>query len=62
MTQSTEGFACIFRCHFQPKAVTVRTDDGGSSEAEPQFGVYTFAFRTTALSPVIAKQNKWSRD
>ena len=54
LVPSAEGFACVFRCHFQPKVVTVRTDDGGSSEAEPQFGVYTFAFRTTALSPVIA--------
>ena len=62
MTQSTEGFACIFRCHFQPKTVLMRAGDNEGSEAEPQFGVYTFAFKGTMPSPVVAYRNKWSRD
>ena len=36
----------------------MRSSDG-TSEAEPQFGVYTFAFKGTVQSPVVAYRNKW---
>ena len=52
------GFACLFRCHYQPKTVTMRTGDE-TSEAVPQFSVYTFAFKGTVPSPVVAYRNKW---
>jgi hypothetical protein len=52
------GFARLFRCHFQPKTIFVKIGDG-TLEAEPQFGVYTFAFHGTVPSPIIAYRNKW---
>ena len=52
------GFARLFRCHFQLKTVFVKSGNG-TSEAEPQFGVYTFAFHNTIPSPVVAYRNKW---
>jgi len=55
---SPVGFACLFRCHYQPKVVVVPNGDE-TSEAEPQFGVYTFAFRSTVPSPMVAYRNKW---
>jgi hypothetical protein len=42
---TTEAFARVFRIHYQPKRITVHKKDGGSGEAEPQHGCYTFAFR-----------------
>ena len=54
------GFARLFRCHFQPKTVFVKpSEEAEASEAEPQFGVYTFAFHTNVLSPVVAYRNRW---
>ena len=40
----------------------VRYTDGQSVEAEPQYGCYTFAFRITAPSLVVAYKYKWSGD
>jgi hypothetical protein len=54
------GFTRLFRCHFQPKMVFVKlSEETTASEAEPQFGVYTFAFHTNLLSPVVAHGNRW---
>ena len=36
--------------------------DGVSTEMEPQYGCYTFAFQQTAPSPVGASKNKWPGD
>ena len=40
----------------------VRAGDDEGSEAEPQFGIYTFAFKGMVPSPVVAYRNKWSGD
>ena len=49
------GFARLFRCHFQPKTVFVKpSEEAEASEAEPQFGVYNFAFHTNVPNPVVA--------
>jgi hypothetical protein len=56
---TTEAFAHVFRIHYQPKTITVHKKDGGSGEAEPRYGCYTFAFRPTAPSPIPAYRNKW---
>ena len=54
------GFARLFRCHFQPKTVFVKaSEDAEASEADLQFGVYTFAFHTHVPSPVVAYRNRW---
>ena len=54
------GFAHLFRCHFQPKTVFVKSSENAeASEADPQFGVYTFAFHTQLPSPVVAYRNRW---
>jgi len=58
MKPSAAGFARLFRCHFQPKTVFVKKGEV-TSEAEPQFGVYTFAFHNTVPSPVVAYRNRW---
>ena len=50
------------RVHYQPKSISVRGSDGTSTEMEPQYGCYTFAFQQTAPSPVGALKNKWSGD
>ena len=55
VTPTAEAFARVFR-------VTVHKKDGGSGEAEPQYGCYTFAFRKTAPSPMQAYRNKWPAD
>ena len=55
---NAEGFVRVFKCHIHPKTVTVRASDDKGSEAEPQFGIYTFAFKATALIPVMAYRNK----
>ena len=57
---SATGFARLFRCHYQPKTVFVKSsEDAEATEADPQFGVYTFAFHTQLPSPVVAYRNKW---
>lgn len=57
---SATGFARLFRCHFQPKTVFVKSSEGAeATEADPQFGVYTFAFHTQLPSPVVAYRNRW---
>ena len=56
------GFARLFRCHFQPKMVFVKpSEEAEASEAEPQFGVYTFAFQPNVPSPIVAYRNRWVR-
>ena len=53
------GFARLFKCHFQPKTVFVKTsEDAEASEVDPQFGVYTFAFHTHVPSPIVAYHNR----
>ena len=52
------SFARVFRIHYQPKTIIVHKKDGGSGDAEPQYGCYTFALRQTAPSPISAYQNK----
>jgi len=58
MKTTAIGFARLFRCHFQPKTVFVKSGEE-TLEREPQFGVYTFAFHTTVPSPVVSYRNKW---
>ena len=40
-----ENFARVMRVHYQPKTISVRESDGKSTEMEPQYGCYTFAFQ-----------------
>ena len=57
---SATGFAHLFRCHYQPKMVFVKpSEDAEATEADPQFGVYTFAFYTQLPSSVVAYRNRW---
>ena len=57
---SATGFARLFRCHYQPKMVFVKpSEDAEATEADPQFGIYTFAFHTQLPSPVVAYRNRW---
>ena len=55
---TTEAFARVFRIFYQPKTIVVHKKDGSSSDAEPQYGCHTFAFRQTAPSPIPAYRNK----
>ena len=57
-----ENFARVSRIHYQPKTIMLRGSDGQSTEVEPQYGCYTFAFRQSAPSPVSASKNKWTGD
>ena len=57
-----ENFARVMRVHYQPKTISVRGSDGKSTEMEPQYGCYTFAFQQTAPSPVGASKNMWPGD
>ena len=51
LTPCATGFARLFRCHYQPKTVFVKPSKGAeATEADPQFGVYTFAFHIQLLS------------
>ena len=59
---SAKGFVWAFSCHYQPKSIMVHSREGGCAEAEPQYGCYTFAFKTTVLSLVVAYWNKWLGD
>ena len=60
LNSSAEGFARIHHVRYRPKTIVVRSTDGERVEAEPQYGCYTFAFRTTAPSPVVMYKNKWA--
>ena len=55
---TAEAFARVFRIHYQPNTIIVQKKDGGSGDAEPQYGCYTFTLRQTASSPIPAYQNK----
>ena len=57
-----ENFARVMRIHYLPKPIFLRGADGKSTEVEPQYGCYTFAFQQTAPSPVGVSKNKWPRD
>jgi hypothetical protein len=57
-----ENFARVSRIHYQPKTIVIRGSDGQSTEVEPQYGCYTFAFQPTAPSPIAASKNKWTGD
>jgi len=58
LAPTPENFARVMRVHHQPKSISVRGSDGISTEMEPQYGCYTFAFQHTAPSPVGASKNK----
>ena len=53
-----ENFARVMRVHYQPKTIFVWGPDGKSTEVEPQYGCYTFAFLPIAPSPVGVSKNK----
>ena len=57
-----ENFTRVMRVHYQPKSMFVCGFDGKSTEMEPQYECYTFAFQQTAPSPVGASKNKWPGD
>jgi len=62
LAPTSENFARVMRVHYQPKSISVRGSDGTSTEMEPQYGCYTFAFQQTAPSPIGASKNKWPGD
>ena len=57
-----ENFDWGMRVHYQLKTIFVRGSDGKSTEMEPQYGCYTFAFQQTTPSPIGALKNKWPGD
>ena len=52
----------VSRIHYRPKTISIRGPDGQSTEVEPQYGCYTFAFQQSFPSPVTTSKNKWPRD
>jgi len=51
-----ENFAWVSRVHYQPKTIVIRGSDGQSTEVDPQYGCYTFAFQQTTPSPIAASK------
>jgi len=59
---SAEGFAPVFRVHYQPKKIVVQTSDNAKISAIPQYGCYTFAKHKNLPCPVATNKNKWATD
>jgi hypothetical protein len=62
LVPTPENFTRVMWVHYQPKSISVCGSDGVSTEMEPQYLCYTFAFQHTAHSPVEASKNKWPGD
>ena len=45
VASTVENFARVRRVHYQLKTIMIRGFDGQSTEVEPQYGCYTFAFQ-----------------
>jgi len=56
---NAEGFARVYRVHYQPKKIMVRSSDCQGAKAEPQYRCYIFAYCASIPSPVVAYKNKW---
>ena len=62
VASTVENFARVSRIYYQLKTIMIRGSNGQSTEVEPQYGCYTFAFQRTAPSLVSASKNKWTGD